>query len=173
MRFADPAYLALLLVPTAIVWSRWRMRRQAPDERIGFPGLAFLADAPVTRRSRWPWLPDALRTLGFALLIVALARPQVPHEVRQIRSKSRNVMIALDISSSMKAGDFKPGNRLMVARQTLADFTRGRDGDLLGLVIFAGRAFLQRPSILAGLAQRFGSPRRNGEVRVYVDSARC
>ena len=77
-----------------------------------FPGLAFLAGAPVSRRSRWPWLPDGLRLLGLALLIVALARPQVPHEVRQIRSKARNIMIALDISSSMKAGDFKPGNRL-------------------------------------------------------------
>jgi Ca-activated chloride channel family protein len=83
--------------------------------------------------------------LGLALLVVALARPQVPHEVRQIRSKSRNIMLALDISSSMKAGDFRPGNRLMVARQVLADFTRERKGDLLGLVIFAGRAFLQAP----------------------------
>jgi Ca-activated chloride channel family protein len=69
----------------------------------------------------------------------------VPHEVRQIRTKSRNIMIALDISSSMKAGDFKPGNRLMVARRVLGDFTRQREGDLLGLVIFAGRAFLQAP----------------------------
>jgi len=83
--------------------------------------------------------------LALALLLVALARPQVPHEVRQIRSKSRNIMLALDISSSMKAGDFQPGNRLMVARQVLADFSRERKGDLLGLVIFAGRAFLQAP----------------------------
>jgi Ca-activated chloride channel homolog len=145
MRFADPAWLLLLLVPAVLAWTRWRRRRRAPDERIGFPGLAFLAGAPVSRRSRWPWLPEGLRLLGLALLIVALARPQVPHEVRQIRSKARNIMLALDISSSMKAGDFKPGNRLMVARRVLGDFTRDREGDLLGLVIFAGRAFLQAP----------------------------
>jgi Ca-activated chloride channel family protein len=145
MRFADPVYLVLLLVPAWLGWSRWRARGRAPAERIGFPGLAFLVGAPVTRRSRWPWLPDALRLAGLALLILALARPQVPHEVRQIRSKARNIMIALDISSSMKAGDFKPGNRLMVARNVLADFTSERQGDLLGLVIFAGRAFLQAP----------------------------
>src|SRR5262249_60825512 len=145
MRFADPLYLVLLLVPTAWAWLRWRNRRRAPAERIGFPGLAFLEGAPTTRRARWRWLPDTLATLGLALLIVALARPQVPHEVRQIRSKSRNIMLALDISSSMKAGDFQPGNRLMVARRVLADFTRERRGDLLGLVIFAGRAFLQAP----------------------------
>ncbi|HUR96386.1 MAG TPA: VWA domain-containing protein [Gemmatimonadales bacterium] len=145
MRFADPAWLVLLLVPAAWAWGRWRARRRPPEERIGFPGLAFLAGAPVSWRSRWPWLPEALRALGLVLLIAALARPQVPHEVRQIRSKSRNIMIALDISSSMKAGDFKPGNRLMVARKVLGDFTRDREGDLLGLVIFAGRAFLQAP----------------------------
>jgi Ca-activated chloride channel family protein len=136
MRFADPLWLLLLLAPAALAWTRWRRRHRAPDERIGFPGLAFLDGAPVSRRSRWPWLPDGLRLLGLALLIVALARPQVPHEVRQIRSKARNIM---------KAGDFKPGNRLMVARRVLGDFTRERDGDLLGLVIFAGRAFLQAP----------------------------
>jgi Ca-activated chloride channel family protein len=145
MRFADPAYLLLLLVPAAWAWSRWRRRRRPPAERIGFPGLGFLAGAPVTRRSRWPWLPEALRLLGLTLLLMALARPQLPHELRQIRSKSRNIMLALDISSSMKAGDFKPGNRLMVARKVLGDFTRDRQGDLLGLVIFAGRAFLQAP----------------------------
>ena len=145
MRFADPLFLILLVVPAAWALARWRGRAEAPVERIGFTGLGFLAGAPTTRRARWPWLPDALRMLGVALLVVALARPQVPHEVRQIRSKSRNIMLALDISSSMKAGDFKPGNRLMVARQVLADFSRERKGDLLGLVIFAGRAFLQAP----------------------------
>ena len=79
------------------------------------------------------------------LLIGALARPQVPHEVRQVRSKARNIMLALDISSSMKATDFKPGNRLEVARAVLAEFARRRRGDLMGLVIFAGRSFLQAP----------------------------
>ena len=145
MRFADPAFLLLLLVPVGRAWWLWRRRRRPPADRIGFPGIAFLAGAPAGRRVRWQWLPWALRLGGLTLSIVALARPQVPHEVRQITSKARNIMVALDISSSMKAGDFKPGNRLMVARQVLADFVTQREGDLLGLVIFAGRAFLQVP----------------------------
>ena len=145
MRFADPFYLVLLTVPAFVAIRRWLARRRPPLERIGFSSLVFLAGAPTPERVRWPWLPDALKLAGLTLLIVALARPQVPHEVRQIRSKSRNIMLALDISSSMKAGDFQPGNRLMVARQVLADFTRERKGDLLGLVVFAGRAFLQAP----------------------------
>jgi Ca-activated chloride channel family protein len=145
MRFADPAFLVLLLIPTGRAWWIWRQRRRPPALRIAFPVLGFLVGPPVGFRARWQWLPPVLRLVGLMALIVALARPQVPHEVRQINSRARNIMVALDISSSMKAGDFKPGNRLMVARQVLADFVSLRDGDLLGLVIFAGRAFLQAP----------------------------
>jgi Ca-activated chloride channel family protein len=54
-------------------------------------------------------------------------------------------MLALDISSSMKAGDFQPGNRLTVARRVVTEFVQRREGDLVGLVLFAGRAFLQAP----------------------------
>ena len=145
MRFADPWFLLLLAVPAALGLRMVLRRRRAPAQRIGYPVLGFLAGEPASPRARWRWIPDALRLGGLALLILALARPQVPHEVREIRSQARNLMVALDISSSMKATDFKPGNRLEVARQVLADFVRRRDGDLLGLVIFAGRSFLQAP----------------------------
>jgi Ca-activated chloride channel family protein len=74
-----------------------------------------------------------------------MTRPQAAREVREIRLRSRNIMLALDISSSMKAGDFQPGNRLAVARRVVTDFIQGRQGDLVGLVLFAGRAFLQAP----------------------------
>jgi Ca-activated chloride channel family protein len=86
-----------------------------------------------------------LRVAGLALLVLAFARPQIPHAVREIRLRSRNIMVALDISSSMKAGDFQPGNRLAVARRVLKEFVDQRDGDLIGLVTFAGRTFLQAP----------------------------
>ena len=145
MRFADPFYLVLLLVPLALAVRAWRARRQPPAERIGFPALGFLADAPAAPQARRRWVPEVLLVAGLALLIVALARPQRPHDVQEVRSRSRNIMVALDISSSMKATDFQPGNRLEVARGVLAEFARRREGDLMGLVIFAGRAFLQAP----------------------------
>jgi Ca-activated chloride channel family protein len=145
MRFADPGFLLLLLVPLALAWRRWSHRRRPPGERIGFPALGFLEGAPSAPLARWRGLPDALYAAGLALLVVALARPQQPHDVQEIRSESRNIMVALDISSSMKATDFKPGNRLEVARAVLSEFARRREGDLMGLVIFAGRAFLQAP----------------------------
>ncbi len=145
MRFADPWFLLLLAGPLALAMRMALRRRRPPEHRIGFPALGFLDAEPAGRGARWRLLPDVLRLAALSLLIVALARPQVPHEVREVRSKARNLMLALDISSSMKATDFKPGNRLEVARQVLGDFARRRHGDLLGLVIFAGRSFLQAP----------------------------
>ncbi|HEX5387755.1 MAG TPA: VWA domain-containing protein [Gemmatimonadales bacterium] len=145
MRFADPAFLVLLLLPLGWIWWQVRGRRRPPAAHIAFPAFAFLRDAPRTRRARWRWLPDALRPLALACLVVALARPQVTSQVAKIHSRSRNLMLALDISSSMKAEDFHPGNRIVVGRRVLSDFVKRRDGDLMGLVIFAGRAFLQAP----------------------------
>lgn len=145
MRFANPYWLLLLAVPLGWALWRWRQRARPPAEHVAFPTFAFLDVAPRTARERWRWLPDLCRGLGLALLIVALARPQVTSSAETIHVRSRNIMLALDISSSMKAGDFQPGNRILVGRRVLSDFIRRRDGDLMGLVIFAGRAFLQAP----------------------------
>jgi Ca-activated chloride channel family protein len=145
MRFADPGWLLLLLLPAALAVRMLLHRLEPPAERIGFPALALLGGTRPSRWTRWRRLPDWLRVGAFALLVLALARPQVPHDLREVRSKARNIMLALDISSSMKATDFKPGNRLEVARRVLAEFARRRQGDLMGLVIFAGRSFLQAP----------------------------
>jgi Ca-activated chloride channel homolog len=145
MRFADPAFLALLVFPALYALRRWRYRRRAPAQRLALPSLGFIADLPVAGKVRWRPILVVLHTLGLALLVLALARPQMPRDVREIRLRSRNIMLALDISSSMKAGDFRPGNRLAVARRVVSDFVRRRQGDLVGLVLFAGRAFLQAP----------------------------
>ena len=109
MRFADPWLLLLLVIPAALAIRLILRRREPPPERLGFPALAFLAAEPPPPRARWRLLPDALRIVALALLILALARPQVPHDVREMKSKSRNLMLALDISSSMKATRLQAG----------------------------------------------------------------
>jgi Ca-activated chloride channel family protein len=145
MRFADPHFLLLLAVPASFAVRSWLGRRRVPADYVAFPALDFLRAVPRSRRVRWRPLLGGLRVGGLTLLVLALARPQLLHDVREVRLKSRNIMVALDISSSMKAGDFKPGNRLEVARRVLSEFVEKRQGDLIGLVTFAGRTFLQAP----------------------------
>lgn len=145
MRVATPLFLLLLLVPFWLLVERWRHRRRPPAWRLAFPGLRLARQAGSTPRARWHRLPAALGLLGVTLLILGLARPQVPGEADPTRVRSRNIMLILDISSSMKATDFKPGNRLDVAKTVLRDFITRRQGDLMGLVVFSSRAFIQAP----------------------------
>src|SRR3954447_4584827 len=145
MRFADPWLLGLLALPAGMVLLWWARRHRPPRAHLVLPDLQFISGLQVDLKARVTrWLP-ALRLLGLTLAIVALARPQAPRDLREIRLRSRNIVLALDISSSMKAGDFQPGNRLAVARRVVSDFIQRRQGDLVGLVLFAGRAFLQAP----------------------------
>lgn len=145
MRFAEPYVLALLVVPVAQGVLALMRRKRPPATRIGFPALAFLGALRPTLRTRLRHLPAVLRTVAFVLLVVGLARPQVPAGTEEVHTQSRNIMFALDISSSMKAGDFQPGSRLTVAQRVLHEFVARRQGDLVGLVLFAGRGFLQAP----------------------------
>jgi Ca-activated chloride channel family protein len=137
--------MLLLIIPVGYALRSWLRRRRVPSQYVGFPALSLLPYQPRTGRARWLPLLNALRVAGLVLLIVALARPQLPHDLQETRLRSRNIMVALDISSSMKARDFQPGNRLEVARSVLDEFVQQRKGDLIGLVIFSGRTFLQAP----------------------------
>lgn len=145
MRFADPRLLWLLVLVPLYLWARWPRRGRAPRDRIGYSALPLLDDVPTRGRARWARLPIALRALALALGVVALARPRAADEVRQVEIRGRNVVLALDISSSMKALDFQAGNRLDAAKRVLGDFVSARAGDFLGLVLFAGRVFTQAP----------------------------
>src|SRR4051794_41396400 len=107
MRFADPGWLLLLVVPLGLGGIMLRNRAAPPRLRIGFPALGFLDDTPPSRWGRWRRLADALRLVAVVLLIGALARPQVPHEVRQGRSKGPDNMLPPRNSRRMKATDVK------------------------------------------------------------------
>jgi Ca-activated chloride channel family protein len=91
---------------------------------------------------------DVLPWLALVMAMVALARPQ--QGVRQTETETRGVdiMLAIDVSGSMKAEDFQPRNRLVVAKQAARDFVRQRAHDRVGLVAFAGTAFSQCPLTL-------------------------
>jgi Ca-activated chloride channel homolog len=138
--FASPyVLLLLLLIP---IWWLWRRGRRAPA--IVFSRADVLArgrrGGAFTRR-----LLGALRILLLAGLIVALARPRSGAHTENVDSEGINIVIAIDLSSSMLSEDFQPQNRLEVAKEKVKQFILGRHSDRIGLVAFAGEALTQVP----------------------------
>jgi Ca-activated chloride channel family protein len=146
-RVASPWMLLLLPPALAAAWWMGRRRRHS-DARLTLPRAAIrvrLAVSPWVRLERGlPWL----RGLVLVLLVVSLARPQAGQRLENVSTLGVDIVIALDVSGSMRAEDFQPDNRLQVAKQTVRRFIDGRTADRLGLVIFAGLATTRSPLTL-------------------------
>jgi len=100
------------------------------------------------RSSLLQYLPILTRTLVIILLIITLARPRLAHKKQQITGKGIDIMLAIDVSGSMKAVDFKPTNRLEAAKKVATEFIEKRRNDRIGLVVFSENAFTQCPLTL-------------------------
>jgi Ca-activated chloride channel family protein len=144
MTFGAPGFLWLLaLLPLLSAVFFWNERRiQHLLGRLIAPRLrdALAATASPTRRR----LRFLLLMIGLACLCVSLARPQHGYTWEQSRRKGRDVLIAIDTSRSMLANDLAP-NRLVRAKLAVQDLMRLLPGDRVGLIAFAGTAFLQAP----------------------------
>jgi Ca-activated chloride channel family protein len=81
------------------------------------------------------YIPIIIRTLTIILLILALARPRLAHKKQQITGKGIDIMLAIDVSGSMKAVDFKPTNRLEAAKKVATKFIEHRRNDRIGLIV--------------------------------------
>lgn len=90
----------------------------------------------------------ALRVIVLAFIAVALARPQVERGFERIKAEGIDIMLGLDISGSMRAEDFKPNNRIYVAKQVVSDFISRITNDRAGLVVFASKSFTRCPLTL-------------------------
>ena len=143
MHFASPYYLWLLtlLVPM-IGYYVWRTLQGGAAIRIS--SVAGVVRAPKTVRYYLRHLPFALRAAAFALLVVALARPQDVEQNVRTNTEGIDIMLAIDVSGSMLARDFKP-DRITAAKEVAGSFIADRYGDRIGLVAFAGEAFTQSP----------------------------
>ena len=143
MHFASPYYLWLLtlLVPM-IGYYVWRTLQGGAAIRIS--SVAGVVRAPKTVRYYLRHLPFALRAAAFALLVVALARPQDVEQNVRTNTEGIDIMLAIDVSGSMLARDFKPA-RITAAKEVAGSFIADRYGDRIGLVAFAGEAFTQSP----------------------------
>ncbi len=143
-RFATTqALLTLLLIPILALLFRMAFRARARAlEQFGESPLVQRLSASVNRKGRF-W--KVILALGAAtLMIFALARPQFGSRVETVSSTGRDILVALDVSRSMLAEDLAP-NRLERAKLEITRLIRGLDGDRIGLVAFAGNAFVQSP----------------------------
>ena len=145
-RFADPFYLLLLaVVPAVIYWYVLRGRRQTGS--LKYSSLAFIKRADRRRTGRHLHALFGLRSLVLIALILAFARPQTGVTAENVTTDGIDIVMALDVSTSMLAEDLEP-NRIEAAKQVAADFVSGRRNDRIGLVVFAGAAFTQAPLTL-------------------------
>jgi len=146
-RFANPEFLLLLAVlPLLVYWQLKSSRRQQSSLRYSDLGLIKpMGDSP---RKRYRPVLFILRLAVIALLIIGFARPQAGSHEEEVITEGIDIVMAMDISSSMLAEDFKPKNRLETAKVVAADFIKGRKNDRIGMVVFAGQSFTQCPLTL-------------------------
>lgn len=143
IEFAHPRYLwFLLIIIPCVVWYcfSWKNR---------YPTMAISSDSPFagTKRSWKQYMLYVLfgvRMLLLATLIVIIARPQTRTKWSNTNTSGTDIVLALDVSSSMLAGDFDP-DRLEASKKVASNFISGRTDDNIGLVIFAGEAFTAVP----------------------------
>ena len=143
MEFASKGYflLLLLLIPY-ILWYFLYRKKNEPTMRMSDTKQYLYA--PKSLRVRLIHLPMLLRCLSFVLIVCAMARPQTHNSWDNKTVEGIDVMLAMDVSTSMLAEDLKP-NRIEAAKDVAHEFISGRPNDNIGLTIFAGEAFTQCP----------------------------
>ena len=143
MEFANKEYLFLLLLAIPyIIWYVLYRKKSEPTLRMGDTN-AFRY-APTSWRVRLIPLQMILRLLAFAMIVVVLARPQTQNSWKNKTIEGIDIMLAMDVSTSMLAEDLKP-NRIEAAKAVASEFIIGRPNDNIGLTIFAGESFTQCP----------------------------
>lgn len=146
MEFARPLVILLAVPVLVALW--YRRRRDVDPAALRHSRLALLPDGATSWRVRLrralPWL----QTVALLLLVLALAQPRIPRLSETVEGEGIDIVIALDISGSMRALDFEPEDRLGAAKRVIRDFIDGRPHDRVGLVLFAAKSFTQCPVTL-------------------------
>lgn len=141
--FASPYFLyGLIIIPLLIVWYIFRGRRQSAY--IRFADTSFFSRLPRSWRAYCRHMLFVLELSAMTLLFIALARPQSSSTNQKVNVEGIDIVMTIDISSSMLAQDLKP-DRLEAAKEVGSDFIKGRPDDRIGLVVFASETFTQVP----------------------------
>ena len=143
MEFANKEYFALLLLLIPyILWYFLYRKNSEPTMRMS--ATAMYRYAAKSWRIRIMHLPMLLRCVAFVLLVCIMARPQTHNSWDNKQVEGIDIMLVMDVSTSMLAEDLKP-NRMEAAKSVAAEFISDRPNDNIGLTIFAGEAFTQCP----------------------------
>lgn len=147
--FGEPYWLFLLLLLPPLIWLRSRAGKEAA---FLYSSVQLVRTITRLQRSRTGLILLALRWLAIALFIVGMARPRLDEGETTINASGIDIVVALDLSGSMAAEDFRLDNRsvnrVAIAKDVLAKFVKGRPADRIGLVAFAGRAYIATPLTL-------------------------
>lgn len=143
MVFANIEYLflLLLLIPY-IVW--YILKRKNNEATVQVSDTHVYIYAPKSYKNYLLHVPFILRVFALILLIIVLARPQTTDSWQNSEVEGIDIMLAVDVSTSMLAEDLKP-NRLEAAKDVAATFINGRPNDNIGITLFAGESFTQCP----------------------------
>lgn len=141
--FANPELLFLLvLIIPAVAW--YVLRHRHSEASLQISQVNGIKKAGSSYKYYLRHALFGFRMLAIALLVVALARPQSTRSWKDVTTRGIDIVVALDISSSMLARDFNP-NRLEASKDIAIDFISGRPNDRMGLVVFSGESFTQCP----------------------------
>lgn len=143
MIFANIEYLFLLilLIPY-IIW--YILKRKKNEATLQVSDTRVYTHAPKSYKVYLLHTPFVLRILSIILIIIILARPQTTNNWQNTEVEGIDIMLAIDVSTSMLAEDLKP-NRLEAAKDVAAEFINGRPNDNIGITLFAGESFTQCP----------------------------
>ncbi|MDR1698619.1 MAG: VWA domain-containing protein [Prevotellaceae bacterium] len=143
MTFQNPLYLLLLLLIIPLVlW--YVMRKWRRDTTLKMSSLQIFEQISDNKKLYWLHLPFVLRMIAVVMTIFVLARPQTTKSWQNQNTEGIDIMMAMDISSSMLAEDLKP-NRLKAAKNVAIEFITSRPNDNIGLVLYASESFTLCP----------------------------
>ncbi|MEW6752300.1 MAG: VWA domain-containing protein [Candidatus Latescibacterota bacterium] len=148
-RFVSPEWLLLLLgLPYLVV--RYVQACRRSQSRLRYSDLGGLRQLAPTWPARLRHAVFGLKVAGLCCLVLGMARPQAGRQVRELSAEGIDIMLVLDVSSSMELNDLDEGQktRLQVAKEVIADFIAGRVSDRIGMVVFAAESFTQCPLTL-------------------------
>ncbi|MBR6774158.1 MAG: VWA domain-containing protein [Bacteroidales bacterium] len=143
MEFASPYFLfGLIIIPLFIVWYIFNCNKQ--QAYVRFSDTGFFNELPKSWKSYLRHIVFVIEMAALSLFIIALARPQSSSKNKEINVEGIDIVLAMDISSSMLAADLKP-DRLEASKAVASDFVKGRPDDRMGLIVFSGETFTQVP----------------------------